>query len=197
MIFYVYSSILVYMGHQLTDRIYTQLTPLSPVYIRKCSPKYNIQVFSHQVTNDLMISIPYSWKHSDLTFHFSLRGYILSYLEALKEEDLWDKTNYSGTVPRVLHTWVCIPLSLEKPLVLLPKLAFVLWACLDMEDWSGGGPGGGLGFLISTRCRQRLSFVSMLIFNRNIHFSSIICVTMNIFIHGCSWFDYILDFYIL
>ena len=89
------------------------------------------------------------------------------------------------------HTWVCIPLSVEQPLMLIPKLAFVLWDFLDMEDWSGGGSSGGLNFSISTKCRQRLSFVSMFTFNRNIHFSSIICVTINICIDRCGCFDYI------
>ena len=62
---------------------YTQLAPLTLAYI-KIYAKKNIWSFPHPVANDLILGLPYSRKHSILTLHFPLRGYILSYYEALK-----------------------------------------------------------------------------------------------------------------
>ena len=48
----------------------------------------------------------------------------------------------------------------------------------------------GLGFSISTRCRQKLSFVSLFTLIEISISRPFSCVIMNIFIHGCNYFIY-------
>ena len=56
-------------------------------------------IFSQWVMNNLTIGLPYAWKHSESTLHILLKGYILSYLNALEEDNLWEQRDYSGFVP--------------------------------------------------------------------------------------------------
>ena len=156
--------------------------------------------FPHWVTNKLTFGLPYAWKCSDSTLYFLLKGYVLDPLDTLEEENWREQGNYSSFVP---HSYMLEFASLcpcEHPLMLFPILALSYDLSIEMENWSGGGPGGGLGLSIPTRCQQRLSLVSLFIINRNIHFLSIVCVWLcMIFIHGwCSYFDlYILVLYML
>ena len=191
--------LLVYASHGITYRVYMQLVPLWLVYIEKCAQKENICSFPLWVTNKLIIILPYAWKCSKSTLEFLLKGYILSLLDALEEDNSWEEGNYSGFVT---HSYMLESASLchfEHTLLLFPSLPLFCKLAIEMEDWSGGGPGGGLGLLISTRCRQSLSPVSLYLINRNIHFSSIVCVWLWLFfIHGCNYFNlYMLVLYML
>ena len=132
--------------------------------------------FAQRVTNNLTIGLPYAWKCSDSNLHFLLKGYLLSLLDALEEENLWEQGNYSGFVP---HSYMLESTSLcpfEQPLMLFPIFPLSCELSNDMEEWSGGGSSGVLGLLILTRCWQLLSLVYLFIINRNINFSSIVCV---------------------
>ena len=132
--------------------------------------------FPQRVTNNLTISLPYAWKCSDSTLHFILKGYILSLLDALEEDNIWEQGNYSSLFP---HSYMLESASLcpfEHTLLLFPGFSLSCKLSIEMEEWRGGGLGGGISFSISTRCGQRLSLVSLFIINRNIHFSSIVYV---------------------
>ena len=66
-----------------------------------------------------------------------------------------------------------------------------------MEDSSGGGPSGGTQFLdFDEVATEFVIFISVHI-NRNTHFSSISCVIIYIFIHGCNYFGYVLQYNML
>ena len=62
-----------------------------------------------------------------------------------------------------------------------------------MEDLSGGGPGGGTWFLDFDEVAIEFVICISVHINRNIHFLSIICLIMNICIHGCNYFGYMLE----
>ena len=77
----------------------------------------------------------------------------------------------------------------EHTLLIFPRFPLLCKLSIEMEDWSNGGLGGGLGFFVSTRGCKSLSLLSMFIINRNIRFSSITCVWLWMFwsmviIHG-------------
>ena len=61
-----------------------------------------------------------------------------------------------------------------------------------MEDWSGGGPDGGTRFLDFNEAPTEVVICIFIHINKNIHFSSIARVIINIFIHGCNYFGYVL-----
>ena len=79
------------------------------------------------------------------------------FLDTLKGEELNSKKT-------IVHCCQSLYLTLH-PFVpwstLCSSQAFLcLWACYqEMEDLSGGGPGGGLSFSDSQTCRQRLSLL--------------------------------------
>ena len=84
--------------------------------------------------------------------------------------------------------------ALSQAFICLCELTFV-WriAYLCMKDWSGGGPGGGTCFLNFDKVLIEVFICIFVYINRNIHFSSIACVIMNILIHGCNYFIYVLE----
>ena len=96
-------------------------------------------------------------KCSELTLHFLLEGYILSLLDALTEENLESKE----TIVHCCLTCLCLSLHpyvpLEHIVLLFPSFPLFCKLSIEMEDWIGGGPGGGLGFSILTRYRQSFS----------------------------------------
>ena len=157
---------------KIPNYCYTRVTSLHPMC--KCSlshydpctsrnvPKTKIfWSFPQWVTNNLTIGLPYTWKRSDSTLHFLLKGYILSLLDALEEENLWEQGNYSGFAP---HSYMLESASLchfEQPLMLFPSLPLSCELSMEMKDWSGRCLGGVLGLSISTRCRQILSLVTL------------------------------------
>ena len=120
-------------------------------------------IFPHRVIDNLTFGLPYAWKLSNSTLHFLLKGYILRYLDALEEENLWEKENYNGFVP---HSYMleCASLyPIEQPLMFFQSLTFSCEFVFEMEDWSDGDPGGGLSFFVSTRWQQILSLVSLIL----------------------------------
>ena len=132
--------------------------------------------FPQWVMNNLTIGIPYAWKRSESTLHFLLKGYILSLLDSLEEENIWGQVNYSSLLSHsymLESTYLC---AFEQSLMLFPSFPLSCEFSIKMEDWSGGGLGGGLDFSVSTRCQHILSLFSLFIINRNIHFLSITCV---------------------
>ena len=115
-----------------------------------------------------------------------LEWYILSLLDTLKEEKLKSKETivHCCLILLILESASLCPFWAPS---VLPKLTFALWACYrEMEDWSGGGVGGGLGFSCLQKCRQSLSLLYLWFINRNI-FSFPIHVNFEYkyWIHGC------------
>ena len=149
---------------------------MTHVHREMCPKIKKIWSFPHLVTNNLTFGISYAWKCSELTLHCLLKGYILSLLDALEEENLWEKQNYIGFVPHSFMLRYASLCPFEQPLMLYPRFPLSCELAIDMEDWSGGGSSGGLSLSISIRCWQLLSLVSLFIINRNINFPSIVCV---------------------
>ena len=113
--------------------------------------------FPQWVLNNLTLGLPYSWKLFDSTLHCLLKGYILSLLDALEEENIWEQGNYISLLPQS-YMLESVSLSpFDNTLFLFPSLSLLCKVTIKMEDWSGGGPGGGHDFSVSTRCQQSLS----------------------------------------
>ena len=147
--------------------------------------------------NNLTLGLPYAWKHSDLTLHCLLEGYILSLLDALKGGILERKE----TIVHCCLIWLFLilhPFSpLEHTLLLFPSFSFLCKLFIEMEDWSGGGLGGGLGFFVMTRCRQSLSLLSLFIIKlKYLFLVHYMCMTMNILSMDVVIFAYTWWFYI-
>ena len=135
----------------------------------------NFWIFPQWVLNNLTLVLPYAWKRSDSTLHCLLEGYILSLLDALKEENLESKE----TIVHCFLTCLCLSMHhfvpLEHIVLLFPSFPLLCNLSIVMEDSSGGGPGGGLSFSSSRKCQQSLSLFYLYFINRNIHFSSNTC----------------------
>ena len=132
------------------------LSHYDPCTSRNMTKKNMFWIFPQRVTDNLTIGLLYAWKRSASTLHFLLKGYILSLLDALGEENLWEQGNYSGFVP---HSYTLEFESLcpfEQPLMLFPSLPLSCELAIDMDDWSGGGPSGGLGLSIPNRGADRV-----------------------------------------
>ena len=96
------------------------------------------------------------WDRSDSTFHYlidELYKEPFGYIEGI------GGIESKRTIIHCCHN-LCLSLHPLCPLehfCVLPNIIFCLWACYrEMEDWSGGGPSGGLGFSDSQTCQQRL-----------------------------------------
>ena len=139
------------------SRIYADIT-LKPAYIEMCAKGQIILEFSLmwiRVTCLLAFHMP--WDHSDLTFHYPIEALYKEPFGYIEGEEFKSKKT-------IVHCCRSLYLSLH-PFVpwrtLCSSQAFLfLWACYqEMEDWSGGGPGGGLIFFDSQTCRQSLSLL--------------------------------------
>ena len=139
------------------SRIYTDLT-LKPAYIGMCTKGQMILEFSLMwiwvtcLLASICLEITPIWP--SIT---PLKSYIRNPLDTLKGEELKSKKT-------IVHCCQSLYLSLH-PFVpwstLCSSQVFLfLWTCYrEMEDSSGGGPGGGLSFSGSQTCRQRLSLL--------------------------------------
>ena len=106
---------------------------------------------------DLSIGLPYVGKCSMLTLHFLLKGYILSYYEAL-EEDNFDRKYIIVELCPIL---MCLSLH---PFFLEEAISVVSQDCLDVCE---------LSFVWRIEVVEaQVEGLSFLI-NRNIHFASI------------------------
>ena len=65
-------------------------------------------------------------KHSDSTLHCLLEGYILSLLDALKEENFGEKGNYSPLLPHLFMLESASLCPFGAHIVALPKLVIAL-----------------------------------------------------------------------
>ena len=83
----------------------------------------------------------------------SLEYYILSLFNTLKEEKLKSKETivHCCLIFLILESTSLCPFGSHS---VLPKISFAFWSFYrDMEDWSGGGIGGGLSFSDSRKCQ--------------------------------------------
>ena len=86
------------------------------------------------------------WELSYSTLHYLFGVLYKEPLDNLKEGELKSKETIVHCCLNFAYTWVYITLSIGARSV-LPNISFYLWYFYwDMEVWSGGGRGGGLGF---------------------------------------------------
>ena len=137
--------------------IYTDMT-LKPAYIRMCAKGQMFWSFPWCGSDSFLswpsICLKIAWIWPSIT---PLKHYIRNPLDTLKREELKSKKT-------IVHCCRSLYLSLH-PFVPWRTLCssqdcLFLRACYrEIEDWGGGGPGGGLGFSGSQTCRQRLSLM--------------------------------------
>ena len=100
-------------------------------------------------------------------------------------------------IEKLCPNLICLslhPFVLEATISALSQACFYLFlSFLCLEDWSGGGPGGGTRFLNFDEMPTKVVICISIYINRNIHFSSIISIIVNICIYGCNYFVYMLE----
>ena len=107
------------------------------------------------------------------------------------------------TIVHCCLTYLCLSLHpfvpLEHTFLLFPSFPFPCKLSIKMEEWSGGGPVGGLDFSISMRCRQSLSLFYLCLLLIEISISRPLNVyDYEYFIHGSSYiFLYMMVLYML
>ena len=114
--------------------------------------------FPHRVLNNLTLGLPYALRMLRLNPPFPIWRaiYWASWMH-------WTRIILESkeTIVHCCLTCLCLSLHpfvpLEHILLLFTIFPLLCKLAIDMEDWSGGGPSGGLGFSISTRCRQSLT----------------------------------------
>ena len=85
------------------------------------------------------------WDHLDSTLHYPFGVLYKESLGYIEEGELKIKETIAHCyfILLILESASLCPFG---SLCVLPKLSFSLWAFYqEMEDWGGGGPGGGLG----------------------------------------------------
>ena len=133
------------------SRIHADIT-LKPVYIGMCAKGQIFLEFSLmwiRVTYLLAFHMPRD--RLDLTFHYPIEALYKETFGYIERGGIEEKENYSTLLPELILKYASLcPL---EHFVFFPSLHF-LWACYrEMEDWSGGGLGGGFTFLDSQTCR--------------------------------------------
>ena len=133
--------------------IYAGLTSKNS-YIEMCAKGQILLDFSLMcIRLTCLLAFPIPWDRSDLIFHYPIDelykepfGYI---------EGIWGIESKRTIVHCCWNLFLSLHLLCPlEHFCVLPKLTFCLWACYrEMEDWSGGGPSGGLGFSDSQTCR--------------------------------------------
>ena len=147
------TCLLLYAALKLKPMCTRKLLHVSLHTSRNVHKNKNFCSFPQWVLNNLTLVLPYAWKRSDSTLHCLLEGYILSLLDALKEENFGEKGNYISLLPHLLMLDFASLCPFQHTLLLFPIFPLISKLSIEMEDWSGGGPGGGINFSISTRCR--------------------------------------------
>ena len=133
-------------------RIYADLTPKT-AYIGMCVKGQILLEFSLMwIRLTCLLAFHMPWDRSDSTFHYRIE-------ELYKEPCGYiEGGGIMKSKKTIVHCCQSLYLSLH-PFVpwitLCSSQAFLfLWACYrEMEDWSGGAPGGGLSFSGSQTCR--------------------------------------------
>ena len=137
------------------SRIYVGLTPKT-TFIGMCAKGQILLEFSLmwiQLTCLQAFHMP--WDRLDSTFHYPIEELYkepFGYIEGMRN---WEQENYSPLLAALmLESASLCPL---EHFCVLPKISFCLRAWYrEVEDWSGGGPSGGLSFSDSQTCWQRL-----------------------------------------
>ena len=160
--------------------------------------KKKIWSFPHRFLNNLNLGLPYSLRmlRIDPPFPIWRDIYWASWMHG-RRRTFESKETIVHCCPIFLMLEFASLCPFEHTLLLYPSLPLLCKLAIKMEDWSGGGPGGGLGFSVSTRCRQSLSLLSLFIINRNIYFLSTTGVWLWIFLYkDVVVFDYTCWIYI-
>ena len=128
----------------LFSHIYADMT-LKPTYIRMCAKGQIVLEFSLmwiQITCLLAFHMP--WDHSNLTFHYPIKALYKEPFGYIERGGIEEQENYIPLLSELILEFASLcPLS-----TLCSSQAFLfLWDFYrEMEDWSGGGPCGGLSF---------------------------------------------------
>ena len=135
------------------SRICVGLTPKT-AYIRMCAKgQILLDFFLMWIRLTCLLAFHMPWDLLDSTFHYPIEelykepfGYI---------EGRWGIESKKTIVHCCQNLCLSLhPLCTLEHFCALPKIAFCLWACYrEMEDWSRGGPSGGLSFSDSQTCQ--------------------------------------------
>ena len=127
--------------------------PQTHVHQDVCINPNSFVFFIIWVRTTWVLAFQIPWECSDSTLHYPLRVLYKEPLGYIKEEELKSKE----TIVQCCLSFIILESTSLCPfgaLCVLPNISFVLWACYrEIEDWGGGGPGGGIGFFGSQMCR--------------------------------------------
>ena len=139
------------------------------VHRKMCIKLKVFGVFPHRVLNNLTLGLPYALRTLRLNPPLPIWSAIYWASWIHWGGEFGEKGNYKSLFPHLFMLEFASLCPFGAHSASLPKLSIV------MEDWSGGGPGGGLGFSGSKKCWQRLSLMYLYFINRNIDFLSNTC----------------------
>ena len=121
------------------------------VHQKMCIKPKTFWVFLIESWINWLLAFHIPRKCLDSMLHFLLEGYILSLLDAFKEDNFGEKGNYSSLLSHLFMLESASLCPFGAHIATLPKIS------IEMEDWSGRGLGGEIIFSILTRCQQSFS----------------------------------------
>ena len=130
---------------------YIQDMTLKPVYIGMCAKDQIVLEFSLMwIWVTCLFAFHMPWDHLDLTFHYPIEALYKEPFGYIERRGIGEQENYSPLLSKlIIESASLYPL---EDFLFFPRLPF-LWARYrEMEDWSGGDPGGGLGFSSLQMC---------------------------------------------
>ena len=123
------------------------------VHQKMCIKPKTFWVFLIESWINWLLAFHMPWERSTWPSISYLEYYIVILLDTMKE----DKLESKETIFHCFLTCLCLSLHpfvpLEHTMLLFPSLPLLCKISIVMEDWSGGGPSGGLGFSGSKKFR--------------------------------------------
>ena len=168
-------------GHTITYHVYMQLVPLWPTYIEKCAQKKCFWIFLNESRITWLLAFHMSENALNRPFIAYWRDIYWASWKHWRRRTFESKETIVHCFPMLYMLESASLCPFEHTLLLFPCLPFLCKLSIEMEDWSGGGPGGGLDFSSSKKCWQSVSLFYLCFINRNIHFMSTMCLNFSLF----------------
>ena len=116
----------VYMNFKLIPACTPKLLHCSSCTLRNMQKRKKNWVFLNESRITWLLAFHMPTKHSDSTLHRPLEGYILSLLDAMKEENFGEQGNHSSLLPHLFMLEAASLCPFGTHIVSLPKIYIAL-----------------------------------------------------------------------